>query len=61
MQHTSDMLPAYIIEELRRREDARRGESTRPQPRLEPPIQRPRREPPPTPESERGVVIIDVF
>jgi hypothetical protein len=55
------MLPPYIIEELRRREEARREELTRPQPRLELPVERPRREPLPPPESERGIAIIEVF
>jgi hypothetical protein len=55
------MLPPYIIEELRRREEARREELTRPQPRLELPVERPRRETLPPPESERGIAIIEVF
>lgn len=55
------MLPPYIIEELRRREEARREERIRPQPRLELPVERPRRERPREPDSERGVAIIEVF
>ncbi|MGE0787417.1 MAG: hypothetical protein AB7S26_17220 [Sandaracinaceae bacterium] len=57
------MLPPYIIEELRRREEARREEGSRPQPRVELPI--PERAPHPSEhpsgEDPRGVVIIEVF
>lgn len=61
MHYRTSMLPPYIIEELRRREEARREELTRPQPRLELPVERPRCEPTPSPEAERGIVIIEVF
>jgi hypothetical protein len=60
------MLPPYIIEELRRREEALREERARPQPTLELPIPMPRRDRPSRPPerapgSERGVEIIDVM
>lgn len=55
------MLPPYIIEELRRREQARRREeSTRPRPTVEVPLA-PIPERKPRDEAERGVVIIDVL
>lgn len=55
------MLPPYIIEELRRREEARKEEDARPQPwlELELPVS-PRRRPESEPASERGVTIIQV-
>lgn len=60
------MLPPYIIEELRRREEALREERARPQPSLELPLpmpsrERPSRPPDRKPGSERGVEIIDVM
>ncbi len=55
------MLPAYIIEELRRREQARRDETRRPQPQIELPMERPRRPEPAAERSERGVAIIEVW
>lgn len=55
------MLPAYIIEELRRREQARREESTRPQPRIELPMERPRRSEPPREKQDRGIEIIEIW
>lgn len=55
------MLPPYIIEELRERERARREESTRPQPQLELPLPRAPRRETPRPESDRGVIIIDLM
>lgn len=55
------MLPLYIIEELRRREEALREEEGRPQPRLEIDIPSARRPRPETPVEDRGVVIIEVF
>ncbi|HJL17660.1 MAG TPA: hypothetical protein RMH99_18495 [Sandaracinaceae bacterium LLY-WYZ-13_1] len=55
------MLPAYIIEELKRREEARREETSRPRPQLEVELPvdpgAPRRE---EPEVDRGVTIIQV-
>lgn len=55
------MLPPYIIEDLRRREEARKEEEARPQPwlELERPVS-PRRRPESEPESDRGVTIIQV-
>ena len=57
------MLPAYIIEELRRRERQRREDSARPrpQPEVEPAAPRPR--PPVADEgdAERGVEILQIF
>lgn len=57
------MLPPYIIEELRRRDRARREEQSRPQPELE--LEVPMAPPPQAPsaptEPERGVAIIDVL
>lgn len=55
------MLPPYIIEELRRREQARREESIRPQPRVELPLEPPRPTPATPPQPDRGIAIIDVW
>lgn len=55
------MLPPYIIEELRRRERARREEATQPQPRLELPLEMPRRHEPVGEKTERGLAIIEVW
>lgn len=54
-----EMLPAYIIEELRRREEVRREESARPRPVVEPPA----RPAAPCPDEpvERGVEILQIF
>jgi hypothetical protein len=55
------MLPAYIIEELRRREEARREDGKRPRPRLELPIPvQPKKSEPPK-EPDRGIAIIEVW
>ena len=59
------MLDPWIIEEIRRREEADRHENDRPQ--LEIPIEMPRYRPSsdalpePPPGEERGVVILDFF
>lgn len=54
------MLPPYIIEELRRREEARRETESRPTLELPLPLRRPG---PPKDEapSDRGVVIIELM
>ena len=57
-----EMLPAYIIEELRRREEALREEERRPQPRLELPLPPRHQRPSEPPEGcERGVTIIQLM
>jgi len=54
------MLPPFIIEQIRRREEQERAE--REQPQLEIPVERPARKPQPAEEpGERGVVIIDLM
>ncbi len=58
------MLDPWIIEEIRRREEADRHENDRPQ--LEIPIEMPRHpstdtRPEPPPGEERGVVILEFF
>ncbi|MEC7524747.1 MAG: hypothetical protein VYE22_33010 [Myxococcota bacterium] len=56
------MLPAYIIEELRRREEVLREEERRPQPRLELPIPTRQQRPSEPPEGgDRGVAIIQLM
>jgi hypothetical protein len=55
------MLPAYIIEELRRREDASREEAARPQPGLELPLPPRRPAAPPEHGDDRGIAIIEVW
>ncbi len=55
------MLPAYIIEHLRRREEMRREEESREQPRLELPLPPRERSVTPAEGVERGVAIIDLF
>jgi hypothetical protein len=54
------MLPPFIIEQIRRREEQERGRHE--QPRLELPVDRPAPRTPQAPEEpgERGVVIIDL-
>ena len=55
------MLDPWIIEEILRREEERRREDERTQ--LEVPVETPRqpeKEKPPTHDSERGVVVIDI-
>lgn len=53
------MLPPYIIEQLRQREEARKEADARIQ--LELPVPVPRERPAPEPDAEpRGVVIIEV-
>jgi hypothetical protein len=59
------MLPPFIIEQIRQREEKERErrEQNRPQPRLEIPVDRyPARRPPEAEEDEpnRGVVILDL-
>lgn len=58
---TRVMLPPYIIEELRRRERAKKSRDRDEQPRLQLPL--PPKSPAPTSEepAERGVAIIEVF
>jgi hypothetical protein len=55
------MLPPFIIEQIRRREEQERARHE--QPRLEIPVDRPAPRAPQTPEQtgERGVVIIDLM
>jgi hypothetical protein len=55
------MLPPFIIDEIRKREQRER-EDERPQPRLELPLDRPARRgfEPAKEEAERGVVILDI-
>ena len=55
------MLPAYIIEELRRRENARREQEPRPTLDLPLPFCPSSTKDEPTPQPDRGVVIIDVM
>ena len=59
------MLPPFIIEQIRRREDAERSRRDR-QPRLELPLDAyrpvsPDPEPAPSDRSERGVIILDLL
>lgn len=61
MLRTQVMLPAYIIEELRRREEAQREEAARPRPRLELPIPNRQRKSEPPKEVDRGIAIIEVW
>ena len=55
------MLPPFIIEQIRRREEQERARHE--QPRLEIPVDRPapRVPPPPDDAAERGVIIIDLM
>jgi hypothetical protein len=53
------MLPPFIIEQIRQREERERRNA--PQPFLELPLHRPMREREPEETSERGVVIIDLM
>ncbi len=55
------MLDAFIIEEIKRREEERqrRQDDNRPRQELPIPQRPPRRDEPDEPESDRGVVIID--
>lgn len=59
------MLPPFIIEQIRQREEKEREHRERDQPRLELPLDRypARRAPDPTEEDEpnRGVVILDLM
>jgi hypothetical protein len=54
------MLPPFIIEQIRRREEQERDRGE--QPRLELPLHPPvsRRKPPVSDDAERGVVVIDL-
>ncbi len=56
------MLPPFIIEQIRRREEEERLRNDQPQPQLELPIERPmpRAPRPPDENGERGVVIIEL-
>ena len=54
------MLPPYIIEQLREREEARRRERTDQRVRLELPVPVRQRPPEEEPSEERGVCIIQV-
>ena len=55
------MLPPFIIEQIRRREEAQRRKTDARQPRLELPIEvlEPAREPESV-DDERGVLIVDI-
>jgi hypothetical protein len=55
------MLPPFIIEQIRRREEQERARHE--QPRLEIPVDRPRPRSPQAPDEkgERGVIIIDLM
>jgi hypothetical protein len=55
------MLPPFIIEQIRRREEQERARHE--QPRLEIPVERPAPRAPQAPDdaSERGVIIIDLM
>jgi hypothetical protein len=56
------MLPGYIIEELRRREEEARRREEAARPRLELPVPtKSRRSEPPKKESDRGITIIEVW
>jgi len=54
------MLPPFIIEQIRKREEEERARHE--QPRLELPLERPRPRTPKAPEdeAERGVIILDL-
>ena len=55
------MLPPFIIDQIRRREDGERRRQDREQPRVELPIQPPRSEPAEKDEErDRGVMILDL-
>jgi len=56
------MLPPFIIEQIRRREEAQRKKSDARQPRLELPldVHRPAVEPDTDEDSQRGVLILDL-
>jgi hypothetical protein len=54
------MLPPFIIEQIRKREDEERARHEQ-QPQLELPIERPRPRAPTAPEEEkRGVIIVEL-
>ena len=55
------MLPPYIIEELRRRERAKKSKAREEQPRVEIPLPPTPPKPPSEEAADRGVTIIDVF
>ena len=57
------MLPPFIIEQIRRREEQEHERARHEQPRLEIPVDRPRPRSPQAPDdkAERGVVIIDLM
>jgi hypothetical protein len=56
------MLPPFIIEQIRRREEAQRRKTDAKQPRLELPIDvhEPAREPESVDDERRGVIIVDL-
>jgi hypothetical protein len=56
------MLPPFIIEQIRRREEAQRRKSDAKQPRLELPldVHRPAAEPDADDDAQRGVLIVDL-
>ena len=60
------MLPPFIIEQIRKREQEERARHDEQQPRLELPLPAPRSpsdrpEKPETPVEERGVIILELF
>ena len=56
------MLSPFIIEQIRRREDAQRKKRDAERPRLEISVEEPlpRSQPPASERSERGVIVIDL-
>ena len=54
------MLPPFIIDQIREREEER-GRDVRPQPTLELPMPIEHSEPPASDDSDRGVIIIDLL
>lgn len=55
------MLPPFIIEQIRRREEEERPRDERPALELPLPVPEPNRHRPEDPAEERGVVIIDLM
>lgn len=58
---TRAMLPPYIIDQLRRRERAKKSKAREEQPRVEIPVPLLPAEPKSEEPEDRGVTIIDVF
>lgn len=55
------MLPPFIIEQIRQREERARRDRQAEQPRLELPMERPRTEPTANDdEPDRGVIVVDL-